>query len=320
VLCFRNFGDHSITQSRTAVNNLRDRLKAVEMVNRFFEAYLIDPELCEAKDVKLLSLDFMMYLNKLPNADQPYFDLFQDYVTRYLKGVPEQVLMQLRPIDRLKYYFLKKRDQDKLFRLIRYQKSKAFRRSRLIRHEDGHYYAPEPFHVQIPEKWLRADNTLEVRQQAEKAVWRNSSLVIRGSAFIEKLDVRKKDQVSMGFTLEDESGSIRIPIKNVRKHKSLKNSLRAAVSGRLSRPHFDWVYHYDWSSYEAVIPFSEPEFAALPEGTYRIVGELRTHGLARTFAVGLHPGSRKVGKFAGTHHRVTLSVGGSGTIYLIVNK
>jgi CDP-glycerol glycerophosphotransferase len=317
---FRNFGDHSITQSRTAENNLRDRLKAVEMVNRFFEEHLIDPELCEAKDVKVLSLDFMMYLNKLPNADQSYYDLFRAYVIRYLKDVPERVLLRLRPVDRLKYYFLEKEDQNKLFHLIRYQKTKTFRRSRLIRHEDGHYYAPEPFHAQVPEKWLRADDTLEVRQQAEKIVRHGSSLTIKGRAFIEKLDVRGKNQVSMSFILVDESGSNRIPIKDIQIHKSLMNSLRAAVSGRLSRPHFDWVYHYDWSSYEVVVPFSEPEFAALPEGTYRIVGKLRTHGLTRTFSVGLHPGSRKAGKVAGKYHQVILRVGGSGTIYLILNK
>lgn len=317
---FRNFGDHSITQSRTAENNLRDRLTAVEMVNRFFEDHLIDPELCEAKDVKLLSLDFMMYLNKLPDADQPYYDMFQNFVTRYLKDVPEHVLMKLRPVDRLKYYFLEKGDQDKLYHLIRYQKSKPFRRSRLKRHEDGHYYAQGPFHAQIPEKWLRADDTLEVRQQAEKVAWHGSSLTIKGCAFIEKLDVRKKDQVSMGFTLEEESGRIRIPIKNVRIHKSLKNSLQAAVSGRLSRPHFDWVYHYDWSSYEIVVPFLEPEFAVLPLGSYRIIGELKTHGLTRTFSIGFHPGSRKAGRAAGMHHQVTLSVGGSGTIYLVINR
>lgn len=314
---FRNFGDHSITQSRTAMNNLSDRLKAVESVNRFFEEHLISPELCEAKDIKLLTVDFMMYLNKLPAADQAYYLLLQDYVSRYLKAVPERVFLKLPPVDRLKYYFLEQDDRDKLIRLIRYQNSKTFRRNQLIRHEDGHYYAQNPFHDQVPEKLLRADNTLEIRQHANKAVWYGDDLIVKGSAFIEKLDVRTRQQVSIRFELVDESGSRRLAITRVKLQRSLMNSLHAAFSGRLSRPHFDWVYHYDWSAYKLVIPFAEPAFAALPEGVYKIAGELNTRGMARTFTVGFQQG-KKGARIRGEHHRIMIEIGGSGTIYLIV--
>jgi Glycosyltransferases involved in cell wall biogenesis len=317
---FRNFGDHSITQHRTSINNLSDRLKAIEMVNRFFEAHLIDQKLCDAKDYKLLNVDFMMYLNKLPDADEAYYHLFQDYVIHYLQEVPERIVMQLRPVDRLKYYFLRQ-DKAKLFQLIRYQKSTAFRRTRLIRREDGHYYTQDPFHEQVPGRLLMIDEALEIKQQAERVFWRGDHLVIKGSAYIEKLDVRNKGQVSLRFLLEDAAnGGEQRMIDKTRLKRSLTNSLRAAISGRLRSPHFDWVYHYDWSAYELIIPFTESAFAALPAGTYTIIGELSTHGLTRRFTVGFHPGSRVTHRMILKHGCIIVKAGGSGTLYLIVTE
>lgn len=318
---FRNFGDHSITQNRTDISNLKDRLKAVELLNNFFEDHMITGDLYEAKDFKLLSLDFLLYLNRLPEADTTYVNLLMHYVSDYLSEVPEKVLLKLKPIERMKYYFLAKRDKEKLFQLINFQKSAGFRRSKISRHHDGHYYANDPFHDSVPEKLLMVDHNLQVIHGIRSVAWRRSDLMVKGYGFIEKIDVPHKKDVTMKFVLVSEANGMTWPIDRIRINKSRMNSIRAAFSGRLRHLHFDLVYHYDWSSFSMRLPFDRQPFDSLPPGSYIIKGEIAAGGLIRSFIVGGGFGKQAVFRnMDDTCDMIHIKSSGSGSLYIIKDE
>lgn len=315
---FRSFGDHSITQSRTDISNLRDRLKAIDMLNNFFEDQMITGELCEAKDYKLLSTDFLLYMNKLPAADSAYADYLLRYVTEYLREVPEKVLLRLQPIDRMKYYFVKEQDKEKLFRLINFQKTADFRRRRIIRRADGHYYDDLPFHDFVPKSFLQIENNLKVVQRTKKIFWDHSELVVKGFGFIEKIDVLRKKDVVMKFSLINETTGECIPITLTQLKKSRINTVRAAISGRIRKPHFDLVYHYDWSAFVVRIPFDRHPFEDLSSGTYTIRGEITAGGLSRSFTVTGKLGEKDLLQNIGkTDKTIRVKSGGSGKLYIV---
>ncbi|NED85514.1 hypothetical protein G3I76_36185, partial [Streptomyces sp. SID11233] len=81
-------GGPSITQRRTEVRGLRDRIAAVEGVSRFLAARP-EPEAKELKvayDRSVLTSDLRLFLAVLPDADEEFRAEFIRGVNRFLNG------------------------------------------------------------------------------------------------------------------------------------------------------------------------------------------------------------------------------------------
>ena len=118
----RDAGDQSITQQRTDINNLTDRLKALGMVDQYFSENNIDGLVKEEKDYKYLSIDLLVYLNQLDKADDEYINTYLKNVSEYLENVDMSVFKKLKVIDRLKYQLVKNNEKQELLQLLEFQK------------------------------------------------------------------------------------------------------------------------------------------------------------------------------------------------------
>jgi Putative glycosyl/glycerophosphate transferases involved in teichoic acid biosynthesis TagF/TagB/EpsJ/RodC len=281
----RDFGDQSITQDRTDIHNLQDRLKAISLVNDFFAEHQIGGGLLAEKDYKLLNTDLLVYLNKLTEAKNDFIDLYFREVSKYLKTVPEEAILKLWPIDRMKYYFVEKMDKQKVMALLQSQKSGGVARTKIV-HRDGHYESPYLFHDSVPESLLRIDDNLQVGRKTRTVVWEGHALHISGYAFINKIDVAHKWSVKASFDLVNEDTGVKIPIKQVQIARNLTNTIQHGVWSRNKYLPFLFVTNYNWSDINLSVPLDDSVFSSLPYGHYIIEGTIQAGGLTRSFNVG----------------------------------
>ncbi|RYL90303.1 glycosyltransferase [Sporolactobacillus sp. THM19-2] len=282
---YRNFSSPSITQDRTDIKNLEDRLKAIDSVNHFFETHDIDDDLRSAMDFKLLKIDLLLYLNRLDLCGEDFVNLFFEKVNQYLNVIPERVLLQLPPVDRIKYYYVKKRDKQRLFEILSYSKSRAFRRQKPIRRKE-HYYFSSPSSDQLPDHYLIMDQQMTAVRTLKRIRWKKHTLSISGGAYIKSVDLADRSDVAMIFSLVNDATEEKYPIDKTRLTKTWRNTLSAAIGGRLSHPHIDFVYNYNWSGYILNISFDQLPFSTLPEGTYYLRGTIDAGDLSRSFRAG----------------------------------
>lgn len=281
----RDFGDQSITQNRTDIKNLTDRLKAVDLLNAFFEKHHIEGGLKAAKDYKILNTDLLLYLNKLDEADDPYVDMYLERVSRYLQTVPDESLLQLWPIDRIKYFFVKKRDKQRVLRLLGYQHSGEMSRLKIAR-RDGHYYADYLYHEQVPRPLLLIDDNLQIKRKTRKVSWQGRRLTVEGYGYIEKIDVPHRSAVAVQFSLLNEESGLRLPIEKAEVKRYLPNTIMHGILAKKKYMPFKFVYNYNWSGFALSIPFDRAPFDQIPYGSYVIEGKIIAGGLTRTFFVG----------------------------------
>ncbi|WP_100487522.1 bifunctional glycosyltransferase/CDP-glycerol:glycerophosphate glycerophosphotransferase [Sporolactobacillus pectinivorans] len=281
----RDFGDQSITQNRTDIRNLKDRLKAVGMVNDFFTDHHIGGSLLAEKDYKVLNTDLLVYLNKLTEANDQYIDLYFDEVSPYLKKVPEEGFLKLWPIDRMKYYFVKEMDKQKVLALLRLQQSGGVASQKLTR-RGSHYYAEYLYHNLVPESLLLIDDNLQVQRKTRTAKWQGHNLNISGYAYIQKINVAHKWDVKMQFALVNEDTGAKIPLKECRLSRNIANTIQHGIWARKKYLPFLFVNNYNWSEIAVSVPFNQAPFGELPYGSYFIEGTIKAGGLTRSFKMG----------------------------------
>lgn len=281
----RDLGDQSITQSRTDINNLIDRFKAVEMLNQFFEENHIEGELKEEKDFKILNIDLKVYLNKLTEADDTFISKYIDEVSRYLEAVHEISISKLWPVDRMKYYFVKQKDVHKLLDLLKLQQNGELKKCKLIK-KNGHYYINYPYKDLVPESYLLIDDNLKVKRRTVKAQWEEMTLKIKGYCFIEKMDIPRKKDVTMEFFLCNEETDDRLPIQDTKIFKRPNSTYKFGVPANQKFRPLKRVFNYDWSGFELSINFNVAPFNDLPEGQYYVQTILTAGGIRREFRVG----------------------------------
>jgi CDP-glycerol glycerophosphotransferase len=281
----RDLGDQSITQNRTEIKNLTDRIKAVRMLNQFFEANNIEGELKETKDFKILNVDLLVYLNVLPEADEFYIHTYLDEVSKYLQSVSDTSINKLHPINRMKYHFVKLQDKETLLDLLKFQKSGEFKKSKIIK-KNNHYYVDYPYKEQVPESYLIVDDNLQIKRKTLNAKWNGQKLNVKGYAFISQIDVGQKSDVSIHFELGNEETGEMIPIHNFELTKRTNNTYKFGIKDKKKFQTLKRIYNYDWSGFKLSIDFNQAPYNNLPIGDYYIQGVLTSGGLTRTFRVG----------------------------------
>ena len=99
-------GGLSITQSRTSVANLRDRMTAMNDIDQFIAAHST-AKLLRAHQRKALKNDLWLYVQDLHKVTDAYRAEFADLVNDYLDHVSRRVLRSLPAPHKLAYYLVR---------------------------------------------------------------------------------------------------------------------------------------------------------------------------------------------------------------------
>ena len=141
-------GGLSITQSRTSVANLRDRMTAMNDIDQFIAAHST-AKLLRAHQRKALKNDLWLYVQDLHKVTDAYRAEFADLVNGYLDHVGRRVLRSLPAPHKLAYYLVRIRAMPQLAELAAWLVEQPVRQVPVVRRW-GRLRADLPFRTNSP--------------------------------------------------------------------------------------------------------------------------------------------------------------------------
>ena len=197
----------SITQRREELSNFLDRFAVMKKVDAFFDANVSDLSLHLDKDVKWLSLDFKMYVDKLAVAEDEYRDAVVDAIADYLPKMNPEAFARIKAIDRMKYYFISRKDVEGLLGVLAYER-RGMKTLRIRRVDEGKYYGRFPF--ECPRALF--DMTDELRsagpsQSISQVLLNDRFLEVSGNVAFSQVDVMRRSDVSLAASVVSEGSS-----------------------------------------------------------------------------------------------------------------
>ena len=141
-------GGLSITQSRTSVANLRDRMTAMNDIDQFIAAHST-AKLLRAHQRKALKNDLWLYVQDLHKVTDAYRAEFADLVNGYLDHVGRRVLRSLPAPHKLAYYLVRIRAMPQLAELAAWLVEQPVRQVPVVR-QRGRLRADLPFRTNSP--------------------------------------------------------------------------------------------------------------------------------------------------------------------------
>lgn len=183
----REGSDLSITQKRTELKSLRDRVAAVDHVSRF----LAERKMNISKalyDRAVLRQDLRFFLMVLPSAGEDYRRVFLELVNDFLDRSDPSTLEQPFAIDRLKWQLVRRRAMAELLEVLRFETDDLPERPPLRR--GRRWYGDYPYRgdpaLALPDSVYRftADELAPIAR-VEEIRWDGDTLRLSGYAYID---------------------------------------------------------------------------------------------------------------------------------------
>lgn len=272
----RDGASASITQRRGEIDNFIDRLSVLKMVDTFFDEHVTDQRLQRDKEVKWLGLDLKMYIDALPDRDEEYQRQLINLIADYLPRINEDAFQKIHAIDRIKYYFIGKRDLEGLLSALRFEKRGMKTLRVRFDKKTKRYYGNFPFNVKDHQLFdmtdeLRSDSLMHRTRTV--GLDEDNGLTISGNMSIRLLDVKHKGQANLQTFLVDSSGREVMSVDadlfkygNVHTYNVSRDYMRVVRRTNVCK------------GFKIVV--DAEALAALPEGTYGVAVAYQTGGLS----------------------------------------
>ncbi len=247
-------GRLSITQSRTSIANLRDRMTALDDIDEFIAAHST-ASLLRAHQRKALKNDLWLYVQDLHKVTEAYRAEFADLVNGYLDHVSRRVLRSLPATHKLAYHLVRIRAMPQLAELAAWLVEQPVRQVPMIRRW-GRLRADLPFltnsPVPVPARVFRPHwRDLDPYMQVDDIGWardkrgQSDRLVVTGRANVPSVDIPRRRNTSKIVVLRPAGPGIRrLPV--VRPARSFLHPEATALSEQER-------YNYDWSGFRFTV-------------------------------------------------------------------
>ena len=241
-------GRLSITQSRTSVANLRDRMTALDDIDEFIAAHST-ASLLRAHQRKALKNDLWLYVQDLHKVTEAYRAEFAELVNGYLDHVGRRVLRSLPATHKLAYHLVRIRAMPQLAELAAWLVEQPVRQVPMIRRW-GRLRADLPFRtgspVPVPARVFRPHwRDLDPYMQVDDIGWAQGRLVVTGRANVPSVDIPRRRNTSKIVVLRPPGPGIRrLPV--VRSARSFLHPEATALSEQER-------YNYDWSGFRFTV-------------------------------------------------------------------
>jgi CDP-glycerol glycerophosphotransferase len=242
----RGKGALSITQSRTDINNLRDRIAALLAIDGFLRERGT-PRLLRQHQRKALVNDLWLYVCDLSRTTEDYRAEFIELGNQYLSQVDRRVLATLPATHKLAYYLIIKHRPAELVKFNAWQAGQPNKTLPVVR-RFGRLRADLPFWgdraLKIPARIYRPHwRELDPFVRVDSLSWRENRLVITGCAFVPSIDIPRRRNASKIVILRPR-GRLRPPI--VVPARSFRHPDATAWS-------LQDRYAYDWAGFQCEI-------------------------------------------------------------------
>jgi CDP-glycerol glycerophosphotransferase len=191
----RAAGELSITQNRTNIQNLRDRITALIEIDTFLRGNA-SARLLRQHQRKALVNDLWLYLRDLCRVTQDYLREYFDLVNSYLDTVSGRVFRTLPATHKLGYYLTRKRQAQPLLEFVTWMLDQRVSTIPMVR-RFGRMRADLPFRgdrkLKIPSRVYRPHwRDLDPFVQVESVEWQRGNLVIGGLAYVPSVDIPRR--------------------------------------------------------------------------------------------------------------------------------
>jgi CDP-glycerol glycerophosphotransferase len=243
----RGKGALSITQSRTDIRNLRDRITALLVIDSFLRGRG-SAKLLRQHQRKALVNDLWLYVCDLSRTSDEYRDEFIELTGKYLAQVDRRVFGKLPAGHKLAYHLISKRKLAELAEFSSWLDAQLVFTPPIIR-KHGRLRADLPFlgdrSRKIPARvyrphWRELDPFIRV----EELGWQGNRLAITGCAFVPSVDIIKRRHTSKIVVLLPRGRPLRPPI--VVPARSLRHEEATTWSAQDR-------YAYDWAGFRCEI-------------------------------------------------------------------
>jgi CDP-glycerol glycerophosphotransferase len=243
----RGKGALSITQSRTDIGNLRDRITALSNIDSFLRERA-SARLLRQHQRKALVNDLWLYVCDLSRTSAEYQSEFVELGRKYLGQVGRRVLAKLPSTHKLAYHLIKAGRLEQLLEFNAWQAEQPIKTTPMVRRH-GRVRADLPFwaerrSLKIPDwvyrpYWRELDPFVKI----ENLEWDESRLVITGCTFVPSVDILKRRNASKIIFLRPVTKG-RLPV--ILPARSVRHAEADMWSGQHR-------YHYDWAGFRAEI-------------------------------------------------------------------
>jgi CDP-glycerol glycerophosphotransferase len=240
-------GALSITQSRTNISNLRDRITALLNIDGFLRERG-ERRLLREHQRKALVNDLWLYVCDLSRTSAEYQAEFMHLGGGYLKQVDRRALARLPSTHKLAYHLLRAGQLEQLLEFNAWQADQPIKTTPMVRRH-GRIRADIPFRedhrrLKIPARVYRPQwRELDPFVRVEGITWHGKRMVITGCAFVPSVDITRRRHASKIIILLP-VGKRRLPV--VVPARSFRHA-DAVVWSAQTR------YLYDWAGFRAEI-------------------------------------------------------------------
>jgi CDP-glycerol glycerophosphotransferase len=195
----RAAGTLSITQNRTDIQNLRDRVTALLAIDAFLRGHAPARTLRQHQRKALVN-DLWLYVRDLYRVSDDYLTEYFDLVNSYLDQVHRRVFRTLPATHKLAYYLTRKRLRSQLLDYLTWQLAQKVSTIPVVR-RFGRLSADLPFRsdrqLKIPSKVYRPYwRDLDPYVQVDSVGWQRGNLVIAGLAYVPSIDITRRRYTS----------------------------------------------------------------------------------------------------------------------------
>jgi CDP-glycerol glycerophosphotransferase len=272
----RGDGSLSITQRRGELSNMTDRFTAIHSLTEFLIGHG-EKSLLRAYMVKVLTIDFPLYLGVLNSVDGEYQLAFMKNVQRVLTHVDEKILYDASPWNNVALELLRRGRLDETLKLV--EQRRVTRGEHEIKRRGARIYADLPYFrdraVGVPDVAYDVANRLPVKALVEQLEMTDEELVVRGYAFISRVHLDHPWSAVRYLVLRSNDADQTIKrIMRPRRRPDVTADFGTELGG------------YDYAGFETRIPLSELKVGAGDEATYTIQAKIATLGARRGVPLG----------------------------------
>ncbi|MGE5136324.1 MAG: CDP-glycerol glycerophosphotransferase family protein [Gemmatimonadota bacterium] len=191
----RQVGELSITQNRTDIQNLRDRITALLAIDKFLRAEAPSRTLRKHQHKALVN-DLWLYVRDLYRVSEDYLTEYFDLTNSYLDQVDRRVYRTLPARQKLAYHLTRRRLRQPLLDFLTWRLGQRVTTIPVVRRH-GRLQADLPFRgdktLKIPTRVYRPYwRELDPFVQVESVTWQRGNLVIAGLAYVPSIDITKR--------------------------------------------------------------------------------------------------------------------------------
>lgn len=298
----RDGASKSITQNTGNMNNLRDRLTVLKMLDKFFQEHVQDPELYEMMQKKTLEVDLMIFINVCKSVPIDQAEEIMAIIKAYIEEyVDESVFESLSVLNRQKYEYLMKGELEGLIKTCEFGISKYH--SVPIKEENGELYAdlPEDIFTIKERNVTRELVDYEPRKYIDDITVSDGKIEIYAHVYTRRINMSENRDQKVAAFLYNELSDVRIPLQVVpRSAKELTDSMGTMTD---SERGIQTTYNYDGTGCIIIIDLDKIKDCTENYGWNKIVLEYENRFSAGKVILGGCSGATK-----SAYHTSTLMI------------